>query len=330
MSKKALILTVSSSIVIIIFGLTLTVISRPKPPKKFVPPNEKVRTKAIGSLKGISKELALALDPKMHFEPMGKPGLSDWLANHTEEGQTYDDFRRSRANLPRGKRKIIYLQPLGDFTLKKSPPLEKLKEYTSIFFELPVKVLPKISWEEKGFKTRINSSTQRRQILSTDILSFLKKRLPSDAYCMLAITMEDLYPKESWNFVFGQASLKGRVGVYSFCRYSPDFEGKEWTSNSERILLKRSLKVLTHEIGHMFNVRHCIYYKCVMNGSNHLKEADSRPIFLCPVDLRKLHKSIGFDIKDRYVKMKTFLDRENLKSDAQYLQERIRRVKRAK
>jgi archaemetzincin len=33
--------------------------------------------------------------------------------------------------------------------------------------------------------------------------------------------MEDLYPEPSWNFVFGQASLNERVGVYSFARYGP-------------------------------------------------------------------------------------------------------------
>lgn len=33
----------------------------------------------------------------------------------------------------------------------------------------------------------------------------------------------------------------------------------------------------------------CIWYRCLMNGSNHLGEADARPLHLCPVDLRKLN-----------------------------------------
>lgn len=40
-----------------------------------------------------------------------------------------------------------------------------------------------------------------------DLLAFLKKRKPKDAFCIVGITMIDLYPKDSWNFVFGQASL---------------------------------------------------------------------------------------------------------------------------
>ena len=37
-----------------------------------------------------------------------------------------------------------------------------------------------------------------------------------------------------------------------------------------------------------------------MNGSNHLAESDRRPLHLCPVCLRKLQWSIGFDVLERY------------------------------
>ena len=39
------------------------------------------------------------------------------------------------------------------------------------------------------------------------ILTFLKKKKPEDAFCVVGVTMIDLYPRDSWNFVFGQASL---------------------------------------------------------------------------------------------------------------------------
>jgi len=35
--------------------------------------------------------------------------------------------------------------------------------------------------------------------------------------------MIDLYPQESWNFVFGEADIKRKVGVFSFARYNPKF-----------------------------------------------------------------------------------------------------------
>lgn len=38
------------------------------------------------------------------------------------------------------------------------------------------------------------------------------KRKPKDAFCVAGITMIDLNPRDTWNFVFGQASLTDGVG----------------------------------------------------------------------------------------------------------------------
>lgn len=60
------------------------------------------------------------------------------------------------------------------------------------------------------------------------------------------------------------------------------------------------LQTLTHEIGHIFGLRHCQWLACLMQGSNHLEEADRRPLDLCPVCLRKLQSAVGFRLRDRY------------------------------
>ena len=57
---------------------------------------------------------------------------------------------------------------------------------------------------------------------------------------------------------------------------------------------------MVHEICHMFGMSHCIFYHCIMNGSNHDEEALKRPVILCPVCLRKLQCVIGFDPLKRY------------------------------
>jgi predicted Zn-dependent protease len=56
------------------------------------------------------------------------------------------------------------------------------------------------------------ATTWNRQLLTTNILALLKKKIPGDAFCLLGITMEDLYPDPSWNFVFGQARLQWILG----------------------------------------------------------------------------------------------------------------------
>lgn len=65
-------------------------------------------------------------------------------------------------------------------------------------------------------------------------------------------------------------------------------------------LAVRVLQTLTHEIGHIFGLRHCQWLACLMQGSNHLEEADRRPLNLCPICLRKLQCAVGFNIIDRY------------------------------
>jgi archaemetzincin len=168
------------------------------------------------------------------------------------------------------------------------------------------------------FAPRVNPQTKQVQRLTTAVLDFLSERVPADAFCVLGVTLEDLYPSASWNYVFGQASLGRRVGVYSFARYDPDFFDERRPNDWRDRLLRRSCKVLVHETGHMFGLRHCVYYGCVMNGSNHLAEADSRPLHLCPVCLRKLQNGTGFDAVKRYRELAAFYRAQGWTEDAQW------------
>ncbi len=63
-----------------------------------------------------------------------------------------------------------------------------------------------------------------------------------------------------------------------------------------------------------------------MNGSNHLQESDSRPPFLCPVCLRKLQSSIGFDIVLRYERMLKFYRVAGFRPEEQWIVNRLRKI----
>jgi archaemetzincin len=266
------------------------------------------------------------LDPGTDFGPIPPPKPGDWLAAHSEPGQSFEEFIGSKPNRPDQTRNQIYLYPLGDFPPDKSPPVEFLKEYAEVFFGMEAQILGPKAGGTPRFTTRSNPFTKKSQILSTDVLSYLRPLLPRDAFCLLAITMEDLYPDPAWNFVFGQASLRERVGVFSFARYDPAFYGERRGKEDREILLKRSCKVLVHETGHMFSLAHCIYFRCVMNGSNHLQESDSRPQFLCPVCLRKLHSSIGFNVVLRYERLLKFYRGAGFSPEAQWIANRLQKI----
>ena len=291
----------------------------------FEPPSPNVKRAAVGELTGLSPVLRRAFSADTpEFEPIPKPGPHDWLAVHPESAQTFHEFKASRPNRPTELRRIVYLQPLGEFVADRSPSIETLREFASGFFAMEVKVLPVISLDASKFTTRHNPNTGNLQILTSDVLNFLKARVPADAFCMLAITMEDLYPEPSWNFVFGQASLSERVGVYSFARYDSAFYGDPRAPGYETLLLRRSCKVLAHETGHMFGLTHCTFFNCLMNGSNHLAESDRRPLHLCPVCLRKLQWSIGFDVLERYRALERVTRADGFTDGADWLASRIK------
>ena len=294
----------------------------------FTPPDEKTIRNAIGDLDGLPPVLQRAFTPdKNSFDPIPEPKPGDWLAVHNERGQTFEEFKASQPNRPGRNLHVIYLQPLGDFMPEQSPSNDKLREFAAAFFAMEVKVLPPVKIDHSTFVTRRNPITNNPQILTGDVLNFLKARIPADAFCILAITMEDLYPEPSWNFVFGQASLTERVGVYSFARYDPAFFGEAREKDYQKLVLRRSMKVLTHETGHMFGLAHCIYFSCLMNGSNHLQESDRRPLHLCPVCLRKLQFSVGFDVVKQYQALAQFDEMAGLDDEARWLLSRVEKTR---
>ena len=52
------------------------------------------------------------------------PGPDDWLANHDEPGQTFEQYRKTNPKRPTKKHTAIYVQPIGEFsaTQKKLTP----------------------------------------------------------------------------------------------------------------------------------------------------------------------------------------------------------------
>lgn len=294
----------------------------------FTRPDEKAIHDAVGDLSQLPVQLQRAFTPDREiFAPIPTPSAGDWLAIHKEQDQTFEKFKASRSNRPDATRHVIYLQPLGEFAAEHSPSIEKLREFAAAFFAMDVKLLPPAPTDGAKFPTRRNPLTGNTQILTGDVLNFLKSALPPDAFCVLAITMEDLYPEASWNFVFGQASLSDRVGVYSFARYDPAFYGQSRAPGYETLLLRRSCKVLAHETSHMFGLTHCTFFNCLMNGSNHLAESDRRPLHLCPVCLRKLQWSIEFDVLARYTALEQINRGAGFNDEADWLKVRIQKLR---
>jgi archaemetzincin len=246
--------------------------------------------------------------------PAPQPG--DWLAEHHEDGQTYRQYVASRPNRVDHHRRVIYVQPLGEFTELQRKIINLTAEFMGVYFTLPVKVLPDLPLSLIPDEARrIHPSWGDHQILTTYVLEkLMRPRLPADACAMIALTTSDLWPGEGWNFVFGQASLRDRVGVWSIYR-----NGDPAESNDAFLLcLKRTLQTATHETGHMFSMAHCTLYECNMCGSNHRAESDRRPLALCPHCLAKLCYATRAEPEERFEQLVKFCRANGLAKEADF------------
>lgn len=311
-----------------IFPLTFALLLAPPVPNypAFAKPSEAAQQAALGDLTEEPEAIRPFFTPDADFFPIPTPGPDDWLMFHRERRQTFNEYVATQPNRPDAARRIIYLLPLGEFPEDTAPPMEDVRSYAAAFFQLEVRVLPAYLPHALEFEPRQHPVRRHRQVRTYPMLTWLKSQLPEDGYCLLGITMDDLYSDPAWNYVFGMASLRDRVGVYSFARYDPAFWGEERGPRYQERILQRSVKVLAHETAHMFGLPHCEFFSCVVNGSNHLAEADSRPQHLCPLCLRKLHHTIRFDPARRYADLGRFYRRHSWFEEFDFTERQLART----
>ncbi len=263
------------------------------------------------------------LEPLHQLPP--KPGPNDWLASHDESGQSFEKYLKSKPIRPTMKRNKLYVLPLGTFDKRASEIIADSATFMSIYFQISV-VLMKTEPLEKvpDYAKRVHLDGGMEQLLSTWVLdNFLKPQLPDDALAMIAFTSIDLWPGRGWNYVFGQASLRGRVGVWSIARNGdPNVDEKSYI-----LCLSRTLKTATHETGHMLSIPHCTAWSCNMAGSNSLEESDRQPLYLCPECVAKVCWSTRSDLGKRYVELLSFTQKHQLSKSADFYMHAINALK---
>jgi len=251
-------------------------------------------------------------------EEIGEAQPGDWLHSHEEKGQTFRQYVRIRPNILTRQRHKLYIQPIGEFSEKQIQLIKLSHEFLGIYFNCEVETLDTKS--EKDIPTdaqRDHPSWGDHQLLTSHILEeILAPDLPDDAFATIAFTSSDLWPGKGWNFVFGYASFRQRVGVWSLYRYGDPEKSDEDFKNA----LRRTLKVATHETGHMFSIQHCIAYRCNMQGSNSLPESDRQPTHLCPECHAKILHATGADPIKRYEKLIEFCQSHQLTQELQFFQ----------
>jgi archaemetzincin len=246
-------------------------------------------------------------------DPLPPPRPGDWLAEHDEPGQTFAEYLDAHPVRKSDKLHTIYLCLVGDFSEAQRRNLDLTRDYLAIFFDCPVKVQRQIALASIPARARrTHPSWGDPQVLTGYVLhEVLEPERPADALAYLALTASDLWPGQGWNFVFGEANLRQRIGVWSIYR-----NGDPETDFP--LCLRRTLSTASHETGHILGLAHCTAYLCLMNGSNHQEEKDRRPMHLCPVCLRKLCWNLRVEPVPYLTKLKAFCEQNALDAESRW------------
>ena len=239
------------------------------------------------------------------FQRMAPAQPGDWLKVRPEPGQTFHEYPHQVFNRKTPARPTIYIVPLGAFTPVQKRVLGEMARYARVFFNCPVRLVRARPLPPDSYMR------DRGQYDAGAILDWLHPTRPADAVAYVGVTGRDLFSRRL-NFVFGLASLGERTGVYSLHRYGQTYG----------VLLRRALKVMNHEVGHIFSLRHCVFYDCSMNGSNSLGESDTRPIHYCPVCHAKLQWAVGFNPLKRLQALEAYYRAAGLADDADFMRRR--------
>jgi archaemetzincin len=243
--------------------------------------------------------------------PLSQAASSDWLAVHPEKGQSFKEYKKSKPITPGSVARKIYLQPIGQFSKSQFNVIQFTADYLKIFFDLDVSILPILEDGVVPDSVKRFRGTEYEQLLTTSILNYLQRNIPSDGIGVMAVTSKDLYGGAEYNFVFGQARTKKRVAVSSIFR----FYTEPLDSSNYSLCLERLIKTSSHEISHMFSLQHCTYAVCIMNGSNSLSESDARPNRPCFDCHCKLQWNLKFNVKKRLQKLEAYFKKHNLDRD---------------
>ncbi len=256
----------------------------------------------------LSRIQAAADAQRALFARKVKPRYGEWLAHFEEPGETFNQYLRAVAPARRAIDGDILVLPLGSFDARLARIVADAVALAELFYGrgvrlLPAQPVPPLTTEQR------RGSGPDEQLFSLPLLDLLKPRVPPGAAALLAMTPMDLTPGPGWNFVFGQASLIDRVGVWSLYRLAE-------ARAPAPMQFRRVAQVMLHELGHMFGLWHCTAYTCCMNGSNSLPESDRAPLAFCPECDAKVVWRFGLDPLQRHRRLAAAASIRGLTSDA--------------
>jgi predicted Zn-dependent protease len=202
------------------------------------------------------------------------PDSSAWKTGlgTTERHQTFSTFDKSEAKEANASRNCLSIHRMdNDFSVEDIQIFEIAGIYVGHIHDIKIQF----------FQGPLLSTNNMRgnQYAVEDNLGICAGTCPENNFA-LGFTSKDLYPhSHPLNFCFGVGVWQCASGLFSIYRLrSASFEK----------MLKRLMKLASHEFSHMRGIEHCVHCSCTMQGCNSLSELDKTPLLFCAEDMAKI------------------------------------------
>ena len=220
--------------------------------------------------------------------------------------------------------------------------LEMIRNFIECYFQLKCEIKDSVELNVnknvliaglKEFSVNVNDNDGVKQFDVCDIIDgilhvYSTNKYQKTGYCIVGFTDEDIFEDNSgFGILRGRAFGGSKVACFSMYNYIKILNNP--SNNLDHIQNEKLslLNTIAHEILHCFGLDHCVYYVCCMNAwcdiiheyYNHVSSKLIKELklnkntlysvasmHLCPIDLKKLHYLVDFDVKKRYHDLKYF------------------------
>jgi len=166
------------------------------------------------------------------------------------------------------KKGCIGVVPFGEIP---EIALRDLVTHIHSCFNLRAVVLPPMPYPPAAYDER------RKQYNAATIIKALESMPFQGCDKIIGVLNMDLFIP-IFTYVMGEAQEGGKYALASMFRLR---RGHGRTMPLMEKILQRLSKVALHEIGHLFNVGHCMDEKCLMHFSGSLQDLDSISLNFC-------------------------------------------------
>lgn len=149
--------------------------------------------------------------------------------------------------------------------------LEEIRVVVERELEVPAKVI-KSQFDITNFYDEL-----RRQYDGNKILSEVVKYTTGSRARVIALFDVDIFIP-ILTFIFGQANFKGQTGIASSYRLQNELYGLE---RNDKLMMERFIKIIIHELGHSYGLKHCFVPGCVMRSSTYVENIDQKERRFC-------------------------------------------------